>query len=51
MGRCKLKVNIKTLMMIDSLELTGEDKVTVLPLIPRSFAQSKTLFVALRVTF
>ena len=30
MGRCKLKVNIKTLMMIDSLETTSEDREIIL---------------------
>ncbi len=30
LGRCKLKVDIRTLMMIDSLEMTDEDRLLIL---------------------
>ncbi|MFW6122056.1 MAG: asparaginase domain-containing protein, partial [Petrotogales bacterium] len=30
MGRCKIKLDIKTLMMKDSLEMTNEDRKTIL---------------------
>ena len=30
MGHCKLKVDIKTLMMTDSLEMTNEDREIIL---------------------
>jgi L-asparaginase len=30
LGRCKLKVDIRTLMMVDSLEMTEEDRLLVL---------------------
>jgi L-asparaginase len=30
LGRCKLKVDIRTLMMLDSLEMTDEDRLLIL---------------------